>query len=109
MFARLTVRAGTVARLAMALGLSAMLVATGTSEAATRKRHFSPFDSFGNIKSSFSVKRRSSDCNSESFVNGRSDAWRCFVGNTILDPCFEAPFEEDVAVCVESPWSHRAV
>lgn len=68
------------------------------------------FTEAGSLAPQFSaVDEDFGDCPSESFVNGRSDAWRCFVGDHILDPCFETPEAEDVVACVESPWTKRAL
>ncbi|MEA2494936.1 MAG: eukaryotic-like serine/threonine-protein kinase [Thermoleophilaceae bacterium] len=101
-------------RLRLALLVAAALLATtglppSAGEASTGQRHFSPFNGAGELKVSYNVRRRSGDCNSESFVDGRRDAWRCFVGNNILDPCFESPVEADVVACVESPWTRSVV
>jgi hypothetical protein len=52
--------------------------------------------------------RRRGTCNSSSFVNGRDDAWRCFVGRFILDPCFESPVAANRVLCVRSPWTRWA-
>jgi hypothetical protein len=46
-------------------------------------------------------------CWESSNVTPRLDAWRCFIGNSILDPCFSSEFANNV-VC-PMPWSHTAV
>lgn len=46
-------------------------------------------------------------CWESSNVTLRLDAWRCFVGNSILDPCFSSEFASNV-VC-PTPWSDAAV
>jgi hypothetical protein len=46
-------------------------------------------------------------CWESSNVTRRLDAWRCFVGNSILDPCFSSEFASNV-VC-PMPWSDTAV
>jgi hypothetical protein len=46
-------------------------------------------------------------CWESSNVTRRLDAWRCFVGNTILDPCFSSEFASNV-VC-PTPWNDTAV
>ncbi|MGZ4400433.1 MAG: hypothetical protein ACXVYM_06140 [Gaiellaceae bacterium] len=41
---------------------------------------------------------------------GRADAWRCFRGNEILDPCFSrGASARPYVVCPRFPWSGRAV
>src|SRR3954452_17419972 len=90
--------------LVAAVLLGSATLTAAPSQASTVRRHFTPFNDQGEIKSSYHVQRRSGDCNSSSFVDGRPDAWRCFTGNYIRDPCFESPVEADVAVCANSPW-----
>ena len=46
-------------------------------------------------------------CWESSNVTRRVDAWRCFVGNTIFDPCFSSEFANNV-VCPK-PWNDTAV
>src|SRR5207248_4127305 len=72
----------------------------------TQRKHYSPFDANGDIRPSLNVRYTSGDCTTESFVDGRADAWRCFTGHLIRDPCFESPVETDVVVCADSPWAH---
>jgi len=51
----------------------------------------------------------SGHCFAPSIVAARSDAWRCFVGNIIHDPCFEAAGLSAKVVCpVSGPWSGTA-
>jgi hypothetical protein len=39
---------------------------------------------------------------------GRSDAWRCSIGNAIMDPCFEPqPPDSGPLACAVSPWSRE--
>jgi hypothetical protein len=72
--------------------------------AATLTRRFDAWSADG--EPALRVRgRRRGDCNSSSFVNGRTDAWRCFVGRFILDPCFESPVADDRVLCVRSPWT----
>jgi hypothetical protein len=87
---------------AAALGLT--LAVPPLSDAATRKKHYEAWDARGDPTVD-EFKRRRGDCNSNSFINSRSDAWRCFVGNTILDPCFEDPVFDREVLCVPSPWA----
>jgi len=46
-------------------------------------------------------------CAGSSTVTLRFDAWRCFVGNTILDPCFSSEFASNVVCPV--PWNDSGV
>jgi hypothetical protein len=39
---------------------------------------------------------------------GRADAWRCFRGNEILDPCFSrGASSHPYLVCAQTPWKRR--
>ncbi len=41
---------------------------------------------------------------------GRADAWRCFRGNEILDPCFShSASGRPYLVCAVTPWARRVV
>ena len=53
------------------------------------------------------VQVASGYCWESSNVTARLDAWRCFVGNSILDPCFSSAFANNV-VC-PTPWSDSGV
>jgi hypothetical protein len=50
------------------------------------------------------VRVESGYCLTTSGVTPRSDAWRCFVGNYIYDPCFSSTFAFGVVVC-PTPWT----
>jgi hypothetical protein len=47
-------------------------------------------------------------CWENSNVTARRDAWRCFVGNYIHDPCFSSTFAFGVVVC-PTPWRDTGV
>jgi len=47
------------------------------------------------------------DCWTASNENPRPDAWRCRVGNRIMDPCFSSNPTAKVVACSSSPWSHK--
>ena len=51
------------------------------------------------------VQVKSGYCWVSSGVTRRDDAWRCFVGNTIYDPCFSSEFAGGVVVC-PIPWAN---
>jgi hypothetical protein len=75
---------------------------------ATEVKRYRAWDAAGDpIVSEFTERRGS--CNSGSFVNPRSDAWRCFVGHRIYDPCFENPVYDREVLCVASPWARTGV
>jgi hypothetical protein len=47
-------------------------------------------------------------CWTASIVNPRADAWRCSVGNQILDPCF-SNLSDNKAVCMKMPWENSGI
>ncbi len=54
------------------------------------------------------VRVKSGYCWESSAVTVRDDAWRCFVGNLIYDPCFSSAFAPGVVVC-PTPWNDTGV
>ena len=52
------------------------------------------------------VRVASGYCWTTSNVTRRDDAWRCFVGNVIYDPCFSSTFTTGVVVC-PTPWNDQ--
>ena len=50
----------------------------------------------------------SGSCWTNSAVTERDDAWRCFVGNYIYDPCFSSEFAYGVVVC-PTPWNDAGI
>jgi hypothetical protein len=43
-------------------------------------------------------------CWTGSIGTGRANAWRCFIGHEIHDPCFATGPHETTVVCAVSPW-----
>ncbi len=64
-----------------------------------------PFNGLGRIKNSLRVvSQASGTCASESYAATRSDAYRCFAGSTIVDPCFTDELRRaPQLVCMTSP------
>ncbi len=54
------------------------------------------------------VRVESGYCWENSNVTARRDAWRCFVGNFIYDPCFSSTFAYGVVVC-PTPWTDTGI
>jgi hypothetical protein len=87
---------------AAAIGVGVAALATSPASAGTKQRRFVAWE---DGKPTVRVtSRRNGDCYTASYVDVRPDTWRCFVGNLILDPCFEKPDEYGVVLCVSSPW-----
>ena len=74
---------------------------------ATAKKRVSPLNSAGKVAAPYKVVTAGDGyCWTSSFVNGR--LYRCFEGNSILDPCWKQPGRAAV-VCLPRPWSTHAV
>lgn len=84
------------------------VVLTGCgSHAQTSSHIFAPFNG-GSVAAGVKITKAADGyCwTGSSSDSGRPDAWRCFLGNYILDPCFSN--EADISgfvLCAASPWS----
>lgn len=89
--------------LARGLLAIALLVVIGASSApaaariTTQATIFRPFNGSG--APSIRVQSRSGYCFTGSVAANRSDAWRCFIGNLIYDPCFSSARVPGVVIC----------
>jgi hypothetical protein len=64
----------------------------------------------GGLRSGFVISERSQgSCFTRSLSTDRPDAWRCFEGNGILDPCFAQSPQSTAVACAESPFSKTVV
>jgi hypothetical protein len=100
------VRKGTIA---LAAGL---FVAVGSCSPAygageTTASVYRAFTPHGFIR--LHTQARSGYCISGSGATPRRDAWRCFSGNYVLDPCFSLHRSSDYVICPESPWSDTGI
>jgi hypothetical protein len=88
----------------------AALVAILAVGPTTGKDLFAPFVG-GRLNTSLHVAQtRRGFCWAGSLADsGRTDAWRCFIGNVIYDPCFSDPSKraQRFVVCASTPWSRR--
>ena len=89
--------------IAFALGMPA-LAASKTSVVL-----FSVWSGNG-LREGFAVTAKASGfCWSHSLVTDRNDAWRCFRGDDILDPCFARSRHSAIVACAEDPFSKHLV
>ncbi len=66
---------------------------------------YMPFSPSGAVV--MSVKSaKSGYCWTSSETTPRRDAWRCFIGNDIYDPCFSSTVNTRVVLCPTAPWSN---
>jgi hypothetical protein len=94
---------------ALVLTVSLLLAASAAgSGRATAAHHFVAFEG-GKLAAGLQVTRSARGyCWEGSIADGRSDAWRCFLGNSILDPCFSRGLSsKPYVVCPAAPWSAR--
>jgi hypothetical protein len=82
---------------------------TSTATVATQRTTshlFAPFNG-GGVAAGVNVgKTAKGYCWTGSAADSRPDAWRCFLGNLILDPCFSNETGTSAFVaCADSPWS----
>ena len=49
------------------------------------------------------------ECNGGSAATDRDDAWRCFSGNDVYDPCFSSSKAKGIVLCPTGPGSSSAV
>jgi hypothetical protein len=83
-----------------------VLAAASPAYAATKVRHYSPWDKDGNpVLKKYS--HGSADCAGPSRYTPRADAWRCVSGTLTFDPCFASPTGDDEVFCVTSPFARR--
>ncbi|GIU99088.1 MAG: hypothetical protein KatS3mg014_0704 [Actinomycetota bacterium] len=73
------------------------------ARASTSERIFDAFTATGELEPSFTVRRTTDGSCVGSFV-GRPDAWRCFAGDFVYDPCFQPPRASREVVCDLTPW-----
>jgi hypothetical protein len=64
----------------------------------------------GALKSGFIVSEKAQgSCFTHSLSTDRPDAWRCFEGNDIRDPCFAQSAHSAAVACAEGPFSKSVV
>lgn len=86
--------------------LALLAVVPAQSFAATKTRRFVAWEE--GQPTVRVVSRRNGDCFTNSSSNPRFDAWRCIVGSSLYDPCFEnldSDFGE--VLCVATPWEKK--
>ena len=94
-----------------AVGLSAAGCGNDAPAAAraTDQRLYSPFTPDGQRRQSLDLTgTKRGSCNGGSEQVQRPDAWRCFTGDYVRDPCFSHE-RTNYLLCSEQPWSARVV
>ena len=102
-------RASTVLSIGLVLAFACVFAAMPSSASGytTSVKVFSPFEGTRLAKNLTVGSTVSGSCWTGSIASSRSDAWRCMVGNDIIDPCYVSRLSGDhVAVC-GGPFSSR--
>ena len=102
--------AGLTAAIMMAITAPGATTAHGVAFRAatpTRVRIAGVFDGHGHLNpGSRQLSFTKDTCFAGSLETDRSDAWRCFEGNFILDPCFVDQSKKfPLLLCLEAPWA----
>jgi chromate transporter len=70
---------------------------------------FSPW-SHGQLRQGFTAAGKAKgSCFSNALTTNRLDAWRCFIGNDIYDPCFSGVADATVVACADDPFTRRVI
>jgi hypothetical protein len=79
---------------------------TSPVAATTVSKTFSPYDSAG-AQVSATATKASGNCWTSSIALPSTTTFRCFAGNSILDPCFAPPHVSapKTVACFADPWS----
>lgn len=89
--------------------VAALVAAASASATSSTTTHiYQAFTSSGKpaIKITKTVK---GICVGGSSATDRNDAWRCFGGNFVYDPCFSSSKAKGILVCPGNPWSRSGV
>jgi hypothetical protein len=73
----------------------------------TKAHVFRPFSPTG--RSRLRTKTRRGDCFTGSLATVRRDAWRCSIGNRIVDPCFSSRRAPDAVLCPRAAWKRTGI
>jgi eukaryotic-like serine/threonine-protein kinase len=102
---------GTTGALLTGAASARPMAAGAHAAAATRVVRVRPVDAKGHLRSTYHVAHRPkarAHCALGSEATG--NAYRCFAGNKILDPCWaQAGATHRHAICLTAPWSHAAI
>jgi hypothetical protein len=85
----------------------ACLPSLADAQSGTSATVYRAFTQHGAVR--LHTRVRAGDCPSGSEATPRRDAWRCFSGNLVYDPCFSSPEDRGIAVCPAAPWLDTAV
>jgi hypothetical protein len=100
---------GRIVTIICAIALGASAPAPAQTPKHTVVMLFTPW-SAGALRQGFAVASRGKgSCWTQSLSTNRPDAWRCFEGDDILDPCFSGAARSAFVACADDPFSKRVV
>jgi hypothetical protein len=80
----------------------------GGGAAPTRQVHVSPVTSAGIAVRGYRVTSRAAGASCEPGSEAIGQAYRCFAGNVVYDPCWPAKTASPAVLCVADPWLRTA-
>ena len=103
------------AKMISALVLASLLAACGaaagrsSTDAATRRVRLSPVNANGAPAGGFRVASTAASATCEPGSEAIGQAYRCFAGNSIYDPCWAEKAATPTVLCLPYPWAHGDV
>jgi hypothetical protein len=89
-------------------GIGLALAGGATAGTRTAARIYQAFKPNG-MPAIHVTKTVKGHCYSGSLEADRNDAWRCFVGNFIYDPCFSSSNAKGIVLCPTAAWKQSGV
>ena len=87
-------------RLALAVLASLVLGASpGATAQTTKVKIYTPLDGGDLVRTFHFTQKTKGACLAGSAADPRSDAWRCSIGNRLIDPCFSDPKAHTWVAC----------
>lgn len=99
----------------ISLAVAAVLLAacssapTPTALTATRQVHVSPVGADGSPVSGYTVTKTASRAGCEPGSEAIGQAYRCFAGNFLYDPCWAVRAGTPTVLCLAVPWSMTVI
>ena len=79
-----------------------------TAAPRTQQVHVSPVTAAGARVAGFRVTSRAAHAQCSAGSEAIGQAYRCFAGNTVYDPCWAEKAASPTVLCVAEPWLHTA-
>jgi hypothetical protein len=89
-------------------GSGAASVSPRTAAPRTQQVHVSPVTAAGAPLAGYRVTSRAAHAQCSSGSEAIGQAYRCFAGNAVYDPCWGEKAASPTVLCVADPWLHTA-